>query len=76
MSTELESVLNAALRLPEAEREELADRLLESLDEVEAEWDEEIRGRLDDIRSGRVTPIPAAAARKLFLSDDGDGTPG
>lgn len=42
----------------------LIDRLVESLDDepaeegVEAAWDEEIKRRVDDIRSGRVRTIP------------------
>ena len=76
MSTELQSVLSDALRLTDADREALADRLWESLDQTEAvpdaEWTAEIRRRLDDIRSGRVTPVSAADARAFYM-DDGDG---
>ncbi len=79
MSTELQSVLSDALRLPDADREALADRLWESLDETEAtpdaEWAAEIRRRLDDIRSGRVIPVSAADARAFYM-DDGDGADG
>jgi hypothetical protein len=35
-------------------------------------WDEEIRTRLEDVRSGRVTPIPwAEALRQIEADDDG-----
>ena len=42
----------------------LIDRLIASLDEepaeegVEAAWDEEVKRRMEDIRSGRVKTIP------------------
>lgn len=74
MPAELQSVLNVALQLSDADREALADRLWESLGDVPEEapgdeWTEEIRRRLADIRSGRVTPIPADEARRLILDD-------
>jgi putative addiction module component (TIGR02574 family) len=77
MSTELETVMSAALRLSESDRERLADHLLDSLNapdsEAESEWANEIRRRLDDIRSGRVAAVPAAEARAFYM-DDGDGS--
>jgi len=52
------------------ERGLLIDRLVESLDDgpaevgVEAAWDEEIKRRVDDIRSGRVKTIPGEQVRE------------
>jgi len=79
MPVELQTVLSAALQLSDADRESLADRLWESLDDVPEEapgdeWTEEIRQRLADIRSGRVTPIPAEEARRFILDDDDDSS--
>ena len=67
MSSQLQSVLDAALQLPEADRGELAARLMESLDEApdfHEEWDDEIQRRLDDMRSGRDPGIPWEQVRK------------
>lgn len=51
------------MALPPEERAAMANSLLESLDETadedaEAAWDDEIKRRVDDIRSGRVKTIP------------------
>ena len=60
----------AALELPPAERAQLAQRLMASLErdpEVEAAWDQEIRQRLAELEEGSAESIPAeevfAAAR-------------
>jgi putative addiction module component (TIGR02574 family) len=60
----------AALELPPAERAQLAQRLMASLDrdpEVEVAWDEEIRRRLAELEEGAAEITPAedvfAAAR-------------
>ena len=56
-------VIRAAMELPPAEREEVAQTLLESIDgsvddaEIEAAWKSEISSRIDDIRSGQVTML-------------------
>ena len=55
----------AALELPPAERAQLAQRLMASIDrdpEVEAAWNEEIRRRLAELEGGSVQGIPAAEA--------------
>jgi putative addiction module component (TIGR02574 family) len=65
ISTRAEELLVAALELPEEERAEIADRLLDSLPDKEwlwedadpkwrAAWEAEIRRRIDDVRSGKV----------------------
>ena len=67
-------LLAAALRLPEDAREELADRLYESLGppgagDVDAAWAEEIKRRIDDLESGREKAIPLDEAWKIILDD-------
>ncbi len=57
MTTELESRL---LQLPRHERARLAEKLLSSLDEhdeVEEAWIGEAERRLEEVHSGRVTPV-------------------
>lgn len=55
------------LQLPADVRARLAEALLASLDEPDAEldiaWGEEAERRSKEIHSGKVTPIPAAEAR-------------
>ena len=64
MTPQVSELLEKALTLSTQERGLLIDRLVETLDNepaeegVEAAWDEEIKRRVDDIRSGRVTTIP------------------
>jgi putative addiction module component (TIGR02574 family) len=68
-------LLDAALKLPAEARSELADRLLDSLEsgyatpEIEAAWAEEIKGRIDDLQSGREKGIPLDEAWKIILDD-------
>jgi putative addiction module component (TIGR02574 family) len=64
MTPQVSELLEKALSLSTQERGLLIDRLIETLDNepaeegVEAAWDEEIKHRVDDIRSGRVKTIP------------------
>ena len=70
MSLPLERLEAEALELPARERARLAHRLIASLDavetaeedpaEVERAWEEEIRRRLEEYRSGAVQPVPAS----------------
>ena len=65
-------LLNEALKLSPEERAALATSLLDSLEEgvdegVEAAWAVEIAKRLEDLDSGRVTPVPWPEARRLIL---------
>lgn len=62
---QVSELLEKALALSTQDRGLLINRLIASLDEeapeddgVEAAWDEEIKRRVDDIRSGRVKTIP------------------
>ena len=65
MTTMTAQFLETALHLPHAERALLAERLLESLDDDDAdfalspEWRAEITRRVADIESGKATLIPA-----------------
>jgi putative addiction module component (TIGR02574 family) len=64
-------VLQQALTLSTQERGLLIDRLVESLDEGPAEagteesWADEIKNRVDDIRSGKIEMIPGEEVRRL-----------
>ncbi len=75
MITPVQSVIDDALRLPESDREEVIVRLLASFDstaeqEAADDWNEEIRLRVEELRSGKVTPIPWEVVRRQFLEED------
>ena len=77
MSDRATRVLAEVLGWPADERGELAARLLESLDagadpDAAEAWGEEIRTRLEEVRSGKVTPVPWDEARRQ-IEADGDG---
>jgi putative addiction module component (TIGR02574 family) len=73
-------LLAEALRLPEAERGELAIKLIESLDPPEAEgevdeaWGAEIQQRVEELRSGQVKPLSWSEARRLIMDDTDEPT--
>jgi putative addiction module component (TIGR02574 family) len=63
MPLTLDQVADEAMQLPPASRALLAERMVESLDvgergEIERAWATEAIRRRDDVRSGRVQPIP------------------
>ena len=63
MTQEAAELLKKALALPVEERADLASTLIDSLDaiideNVEAAWQDEIRRRIEDVRSGKVSSIP------------------
>jgi putative addiction module component (TIGR02574 family) len=75
MSTEVQTVLNAALALPLPQREELAAHLAKSLvdspvltpeeqAEVDSAWEGEIERRIAEYDQGRVKTIPGAQVTK------------
>jgi putative addiction module component (TIGR02574 family) len=75
MAATLEQIVHEALQLTPAQRAEVADILVESLestppDEVQKLWIDEATRRLAEIRSGNVTTIPGddvlAEARRLI----------
>lgn len=61
MGSEARKILEQALALPEDEREELVAALSDSLSAEPAtlgpEWNAEIKGRIEEIRSGEVEPV-------------------
>jgi putative addiction module component (TIGR02574 family) len=63
MNTESHNLLEQALALPDTDRAAIAASLFRSLDsEIDSDadelWDEEIKRRLDEIKSGEVELIP------------------
>lgn len=55
-----------ALKLPPAEREELAERLLESLPlEVDGEFAAELRRRMEELRADPSAGIPWEVVREM-----------
>ncbi|MGA9979322.1 MAG: addiction module protein [Candidatus Sulfotelmatobacter sp.] len=75
VTPQLSELLEKALALSTQERGLLIDRLIASLDDepaeegVEAAWDEEIKRRIDDIRSGRVKTIPGEQVLKRIARE-------
>jgi putative addiction module component (TIGR02574 family) len=66
---EASELLKQALTLSDKERAELASSLIDSLDptvdpDAEAEWQEEISRRLEDVETGRVKTIPWDEVRR------------
>jgi putative addiction module component (TIGR02574 family) len=61
MTATVKNLAKTAMLLPPKDREYLAERLLESLEETETEqqWITEAKRRRDEVRSGRVKAIPA-----------------
>lgn len=67
MSRTIDQITAEAMQLSGEERARLADRLVESLDPADIgihrdEWILEIRRRRDEVRSGKVQPIPGEIA--------------
>lgn len=79
MTPQVSELLEKALSLSTHERGLLIDRLVESLDDepaeegVEAAWDDEIKRRVDDIRSGRVKTIPGEQVLRELADEFPDG---
>jgi putative addiction module component (TIGR02574 family) len=62
MTAKARRLLDDALKLPREARADLAAQLWNSLDEQE--WLDEIESRVDDVRQGRVKPIPLETAMR------------
>ena len=67
MATTVEQLAKQAMTLPTESRARLADLLVESLDSEELEridqmWIAEAKRRRDEVRAGRVEPIPGEKA--------------
>jgi len=61
--TDFREIENSALELNEKQRAALAKRLITSLDEhvdenIDQAWIDEVRRRKEEIKSGKVTPVP------------------
>lgn len=72
MNAKLHQILDDALELSEEDRVNLADLLLESVDfardfERQAEWEAEIKRRVEEVENGTAKTIPwEEVRRKLF----------
>jgi putative addiction module component (TIGR02574 family) len=79
MTPQVSELLEKALTLSAQERGLLIDRLVETLDNepaeegVQAAWEEEIKRRVDDIRSGRVKTIPGEQVLRELAEEFPDG---
>lgn len=67
MTSQPDTILNEALKLPVAVRAYVAERLIESLDEendlpLSPAWQEEIERRRVEVENGTVALIPAEEA--------------
>ena len=75
MTPKASEVLAQAMQLSPQERELLIDRLVESLDEEPAEagaeeaWADEIKRRVDEIRSGKVKMIAGEEVLRELAED-------
>lgn len=63
MALTLDQITEEAIKLPAASRALLADKLVESLeseepDEIQRLWVAEAIRRRDEVRSGRIKPVP------------------
>jgi putative addiction module component (TIGR02574 family) len=79
MTREVSEVLEKALALSTQDRGLVIDRLIASLDEgpaeegVEEAWADEIKRRVDEIRSGKVKMIPGEEVRRRLAARLLDG---
>jgi putative addiction module component (TIGR02574 family) len=75
MTPQVAELLEKALELSTQERGWLASRLIRSLDDepaeegVEAAWEDEIKRRVEDIRSGRLKTIPGEQVLKELAEE-------
>ncbi|MGH9499189.1 MAG: addiction module protein [Terriglobales bacterium] len=72
MTPEVSELLERALMLSLEEREVLANSLISNLSDeadegVQAAWDEEIKRRVADIRSGEAKMIPYEEVRRRMV---------
>ena len=69
MSTQLQSLFDAALQLPEPEGGELAARLIDTLDEDLEKEEEaaEVQRHIDDVRSGAAATVPWEVVRQKMV---------
>ena len=62
MTAAVKNIASVMEQLPSKDRAYLAERLIASLEEtdLEQQWADEAIRRRDEVRSGRVKPIPSA----------------
>jgi putative addiction module component (TIGR02574 family) len=76
VSSKSKKLLEAALELPPAEREALAGRLFDSLEEsdpdAEAAWQTEIEKRIEELDQGKVKPLKWSQARRIIFGGTDD----
>lgn len=90
MTSEAERILEAALRLPETDRIELAAILEDSIgdgsdgsdgsdgpsdEELEAAWIAEVKRRIEDVESGKSKLVPWEEVRQELFEMVGLSTP-
>jgi|tagenome__1003787_1003787.scaffolds.fasta_scaffold15078982_1 putative addiction module component (TIGR02574 family) len=74
MTPEASEILAKAMQLTSHERGLLIDQLIDSLDEgpvdpgAEEAWAQEIKRRVDEIRSGKVDLIPGAEVQRRLAA--------
>jgi putative addiction module component (TIGR02574 family) len=77
MSDAAAKVLAEALRLPENERLELVDRIMETLGPddgmTQEEWEAELRRRIEEVETGKAHLISWEEARRMIT--DGSTEP-
>lgn len=76
MNANTERIAEEALRLGSMDRARLADRLVNSLDgesfsEIDGLWADEAKRRRDEVRAGKVEPIPSDEALRLIREEFG-----
>ena len=69
MTAHAKKVLHEALALPSDERRRIAEALLESVSEeseheIDPAWRDEVLHRIEEVRSGAVTPEPWSEVRR------------
>lgn len=69
MASKTQNVIDKALRLTPAQRAEVAERILASLEpeedqDVELAWQQEIARRVAEVKSGKAKLIPWETVRK------------
>jgi putative addiction module component (TIGR02574 family) len=74
MTTKAAKVLRDAIRLPAADRADIASCLYGTLDdeviaELDKSWEKEIRRRLKDLEGGKVKRVSRATALKQIFAD-------
>ena len=72
MKRNVKDLLDEAMKLPPEARAAIAGTLLESLDnkideDCEAAWSKELEGRIRELDSGAVRPVPWPEARKKIM---------